>query len=380
MTKLQELQQELFNLKAKATGMLEEKDITAQELQQVNNEIQTVKAKIKTVEGIAVVEKAGSQLDPSIKETTDANARYEKALFNSLSGKATNDDIQILNNMRASLGSEIAADGGYLVPVNQQTQINELKRSSSSLRELVTIEPVTTLSGSRVLEKDAEHVPFGVIGEGTEIPGSENPQFDGVSYKVAKYGGILPIPNELLVDAGTKLRGYLNRWLAKKSVATENGLIIEVLKTFKKKVISGIDDVKDTLDKELDPSLSAISVVILNQDSFNYFNKLKDTQGRYILETDPKNPTGKILAGRKVIVFSNRILKTVTNKAPVIIGSLKEGVVLFDRQAISLLATNIGGDSFKNDRTDIRAIMRMDVKKFDEKAIVYGEIDLTVGA
>ncbi|MGL5592333.1 MAG: phage major capsid protein, partial [Cetobacterium sp.] len=61
--------------------------------------------------------------------------------------------------------------------------------------------------------------------------------------------------------------------------------------------------------------------------------------------------------------------------------SLKEGVVLFDRQAISLLATNTGGDSFINDRTDIRAIMRLDVKKFDANAVVYGEIDLSsVGA
>lgn len=377
MTILQQLQQELFNTKARATQMLEQVGVTKTELDSINQEIQTIRAKITVAEGMEGGTKQGKQLGKSIGDATDTNARYEEALFNSLGGKATIEDITLLTETRAALGSEINQDGGYLIPINQETQINELKREMTSLRDLVTVEPVSTLSGSRVLEKDAEHTPFGVVGEKTKIPNTNNPQFDPVEYKIKKYGGILPIPNELLVDAGAKLRGYLNKWLAKKSVATENGLIITVLNTFIKKAISGIDDIKDILDKELDPTISAISVALLNQDSFNYFNKLKDTQGRYLLEIDPKNPTQKLLSGRRVIVLSNRTLKTVANKAPVVIGSLKEAVVLFDRQAIALKATDVGGDAFENDRTDIRAIMRMDVQKFDEKAIIYGEIDLS---
>lgn len=389
MTKLQQLQQELFNLNARALTMLDENGLTEQQLTEVNNEIKTLKAKIKiaketesqNVNTNETNTREGQVLDNNLGGKTEINARYEEALFNSLKGKATIEDVGILNEVRAALGSEIAADGGYLVPVDQQTQINELKRETTYLRDLVSVEPVITLSGSRVLEKDAEHVAFGAIGEKEAIPESSNPQFTPVSYKIIKYGGILPVPNEMLADTGTRLRGYLNKWLAKKSVATENNLIVEALKTFTKKAISGIDDVKDILDKDLDPSISAMSVIILNQDSFNYFNKLKDTQGRYILQTDATNPTKKLLGGRRVIVLSNRTLKTITNKAPVIIGSLKEGVVLFDRQTISLLATNTGGNSFLNDRTDIRAIMRFDVKKFDEKAVIYGELDLTaVGA
>ena len=387
MTKLQQLQQELFNLKAKATQMLDEEGRTKEEFTQISNEIQTVKAKIQTLnestnpQQVGVNARVGGELNPNLGGDLDVNAKYEQALFNALKGKATLEEITVLNEVRASLGSEVGADGGYLVPVDQQTEINELRRETSSLRELVTVEPVTTLSGSRVLEKDAEHTAFNAIGENTSIGNTNKPQFDPVEYKVKKYGGILPVPNELLADVSTKLRAYLNRWLAKKSTATENSLIISILETFTKKAITGIDDIKDVLDKELDPAISSLSSVILNQDSFNYFNKLKDTQGNYILEKDPKNPTKKLLSGRPVVVLSNRILKTKTNKAPVIIGSLKEGVVLFDRQAISLLATNTGGDSFINDRTDIRAIMRLDVKKFDANAVVYGEIDLSsVGA
>lgn len=387
MTKQQQLQQELFNLKNQAREMLDKEGVTKEQFDEINNKIQIVKAKLKTLEETTPEDEVNPQNRNGEKivkvggiEPKNTSARYEEALFNALKGTPTAEDAEILREARNSLGSESQADGGYLIPIDQQTQINELKREFTSLRDFVTVEPVSTLTGSRVLEKDAEHTSFNAIGENTTIGNTTNPQFEPVEYKVKKYGGILPVPNELLADASAKLRGYLNKWLSKKSTATENTLIISILETFTKKAITGIDDIKDVLDKELDPAISSLSSVILNQDSFNYFNKLKDTQGNYILEKDPKNPTKKLLSGRPVIVLSNRILKTKLNKAPVIIGSLKEGVVLFDRQAISLLATNTGGESFINDRTDIRAIIRLDVKKFDTNAVVYGELDLSAGA
>lgn len=387
MTKQQQLQQELFNLKNQAREMLDKEGVTKEQFDEINNKIQIVKAKLKTLEEAIPEDEVNPQNRNGEKivkvggiEPKNTSARYEEALFNALKGTPTAEDAEILREARNSLGSESQADGGYLIPIDQQTQINELKREFTSLRDFVTVEPVSTLTGSRVLEKDAEHTSFNAIGENTTIGNTANPQFEPVEYKVKKYGGILPVPNELLADASAKLRGYLNKWLSKKSTATENTLIISILETFAKKAITGIDDIKDVLDKELDPAISSLSSVILNQDSFNYFNKLKDTQGNYILEKDPKNPTKKLLSGRPVIVLSNRILKTKLNKAPVIIGSLKEGVVLFDRQAISLLATNTGGESFINDRTDIRAIIRLDVKKFDTNAVVYGELDLSAGA
>lgn len=387
MTKQQQLQQELFNLKNQAREMLDKEGVTKEQFDEINNKIQIVKAKLKTLEEAIPEDEVNPQNRNGEKivkvggiEPKNTSARYEEALFNALKGTPTAEDAEILREARNSLGSESQADGGYLIPIDQQTQINELKREFTSLRDFVTVEPVSTLTGSRVLEKDAEHTSFNAIGENTTIGNTANPQFEPVEYKVKKYGGILPVPNELLADASAKLRGYLNKWLSKKSTATENTLIISILETFTKKAITGIDDIKDVLDKELDPAISSLSSVILNQDSFNYFNKLKDTQGNYILEKDPKNPTKKLLSGRPVIVLSNRILKTKLNKAPVIIGSLKEGVVLFDRQAISLLATNTGGESFINDRTDIRAIIRLDVKKFDTNAVVYGELDLSARA
>ncbi|MGL5427088.1 MAG: phage major capsid protein, partial [Cetobacterium sp.] len=145
-------------------------------------------------------------------------------------------------------------------------------------------------------------------------------------------------------------------------------------------LISTIDDVKDVMDVKLDPSISAIAKVVTNQDGFNYLNKLKDSQGNYLLEKDPKAPTKKLLNGREIIVLSNRILASVgttDKKAPLIIGSLTDAIVLFDRETIELKSTDVGGDAFKKNRIDMRAIMRLDVKKFDSLAVVYGEIPIS---
>ena len=55
---------------------------------------------------------------------------------------------------------------------------------------------------------------------------------------------------------------------------------------------------------------------------------------------------------------------------------MADAVVLFDRQATTLEGTSVGGDSFLRDSYDIKAILRMDVQKFDPQAAVFGELTL----
>jgi HK97 family phage major capsid protein len=66
------------------------------------------------------------------------------------------------------------------------------------------------------------------------------------------------------------------------------------------------------------------------------------------------------------------------DKAPIIIGDLKEACVMFDRQTLSIMASNTAGDAFLSDVTLFRAIEREQVKMRDEEAIVYGQI--TIGS
>lgn len=386
MTKLQQLQQEMFNLKTEARNIMNREGATEAEINEVTNKITQLQAKINLEiqigEGDATAPQArnGQQLARANLDggDTEPSARYEEAFYNALRGRATVEDREILETR--NLSSSVPADGGLLIPVDQQTSINELKRQFSSLRDLVTVEPVTTLTGTRVLEQDAEHTGFEKLVEGTEIGKTTAPKFDSIAYTIENYGGILPIPRTLLQDQTANLRNYLNRWLAKKATATENKLILDVLNTFPKSNISTIDEAKDAIDVTLDPSLSIVAKVVTNQDGFNFLNKLKDSQGNYLLEKDPKNSTKKMLNGREVIVLSNKILKTTgttEKKAPLIIGSLKDGIVLFDRETMELASTEVGGTAWNTNAVEMRAILRMQAKKFDSKAVIFGEIPIT---
>lgn len=384
-----ELRQDLVKLQNEAKDLIGNKDATTEQVNAKAAEIETLKAKIKMQEAIENAEKEetenklGAGCGNMIHTEPEKNAMYEDAFYNAIAGRAlTPEQNAVLLDVNNALSSGVKEDGGYLIPIDQQVTINELKREFEPLEGMVTVEAVSTLSGSRNLEKDAQHTPFVEFTEGDQIPETDAPQFVNITYQIKDRGGILPVPNNLLSDNKANLQAYLNRWLAKKSVATRNKLIIDLLNTKAKTVITGIDDVKNVLNVTLDPTISSMAQIIMNQDSFNAFDKMKDTEGKYLLQPDPTNPTKKLLSGRPVSVISNKTLPTRTDSgtskkyAPVIIGSLKEAVVLFDRQAMSLLATSIGGTAFGKNRTEIRAITREDVKSFDWSAVAFGEVEV----
>lgn len=384
-----DLKQQLVTLQNEARELVKNEDAKAEQIDAKATEIENLKAKIKMQEQIEDEEQQNAEnkiglggMKP-LEDGVDDKATYEDAFYNALAGKLlTAEQGEVLTKFNNALSSSTGEDGGYLIPVDQQTEINELKRAYEPLENLVTVEPVVTLTGSRNLEKDAQYTPFAEFAEGEDVPASDTPQFVNITYAIKDRGGILPVPNNLLADNKANLKAYLNRWLAKKQVATRNKLIVDLLKTKAKTALTSIDDVKNVLNVTLDPAISAMSQIVMNQDSFNTFDKMKDGDDKYLLQPDPTDPTKKLLAGRPVKVVSNKVIATRTDEAtskkyaPVIIGSLKEAVVLFDRQAMSLLATTIGGTAFGKNRTEIRAITREDVKGFDLEAVVFGEIEV----
>lgn len=382
MDKIAEYKQMLAKAKAEARALVDKQDATLEEINAKKEEVRTLKAKIAALEESIDEPTPDDNPIPVTVTEPENKSEYKAALYKMVRGKALSTDELALLNTQNALSSNTGENGGYIIPKDNVTKINELKRSFPALEKYVRIEPVTTLTGSRVLEKDALHTPFQVFTEGDDVPISDSPQFETVSFAIDDRGGILPVPNSLLQDTDVALENYINKWLAKKSVATRNSLILTLLNTLEKVPVADIDDLKDILNVELDPAIAAMSKIFTNQSGFNALDKLKDLDGKYILQPDPlKSTKNMFLFGLyEVVVFSKKIMPNRNDgenyQAPCIIGSLEEAVVLFDREQISLLATNVGGDAFKKNRTDIRAIEREDVKKFDAAAVVFGEINV----
>ena len=185
--------------------------------------------------------------------------------------------------------------------------------------------------------------------------------------------------NELLADSSENVKATLIDWIGNESRITRNKLILEALEGKEKTPIASIDDIKKAINVTLDPAFLPNAVVVTNQEGFNYLDTLVDGNGQYILQADITNASVRRLFGKyPVHVISSKDLPMADGKAPFIIGDLKEAVVMFDRQTLSVMASNVAGDSFLSDVTLFRAIEREQVKMRDEEAIVYGQI--TIGA
>ena len=250
----------------------------------------------------------------------------------------------------------------------------------------VNVEPVKTLSGSRVIEVDADSTPWQDVDEGEEFPEEETPKFRLIKYKIGKKGGILKTTRELLMDSAANILAYLNKWIAKKSRATRNAAILKKLKEItagKEVAVSSFDDFKDVFNVKLDASIAQSSIILTNQSGFNYLDKLKDKDGNYILQPDVTDKTKKMLFGEyPVHKVSNKTLKSIEAegivKHPVYMGDLKEAITLFDRERISIELSTEAGDLWAKDLTGIKVRDRFDVQSVDETAVIAGEITETV--
>lgn len=291
-------------------------------------------------------------------------------------------------------GSNSELGIGITIPEDIRTDIIELRRSADNLEQYVNTEGVTTNSGTRNIEVDAESVPFDNVDEEKDFPEMDEPKFKQIKYAIKKKGGILKITAELLEDTATNIMAYINKWIAKKTKATRNAMIIKVMDAMtkgKEVAVENLDSLKDIFNEELDPAIAEAAIIITNQSGYNYLDKLKDKDGNYILQKDPTLQTkGKLLFGEyPIIKLSKKTLKSekIMNsdghtvdgyKHPVYCGDLKSAITLFDRNVLSIDMNDKGAGLWDKDMTGIKVRDRFDVQPVDEAAIIKGQILETV--
>lgn len=364
-----------------ADNRIDEAESATEELKAIRREFDIVQTMNDVVPAAAPFGGMPQQEEVKDVDTTHVFAQLLRNRHDSLSDTELSFAKSMAVRNAANMNEGAGEAGGFIVPTDEQTKINELKRALNPLSALVRVENVNTMSGTRVLEKASDMTPFASVAELAAISEIDGPKFTQVKYAIKKFAGILPISEELLADSDQNLLAYVNGWLAKKSVATENAQILAVLKTLTKAPLTNLDGIKEIMNVTLDPTISLMSSVLTNQDGFNFLDKQKDTDGRYLLQPNPLDSTQKLLFGKPVTVVSNKVLPTDASvasakKAPVIIGSFTDAVVLFDRQATTLTGTSVGGDAWKRDSYDVKAVTRIDVQKFDDKAVVFGELTI----
>jgi len=325
-------------------------------------------------------------------KTKDIANAFVNAIKAGIGKKAiAESDMQLLDSMNEGTDE----DGGLTVPQDISTKIKELRRSDDALENLVNVETVTALKGTRVIEKAADQTPFDNVDEEAQFPDISTPQFEKIAYSIKKKGGILKVSRELLQDTAENIIAYLRKWIAKKAKATRNALIvaqINIITTGKEVAVTGIDDLKKIFNLTLDPAIAVGAKVVTNQSGFNWLDTLKDTDGKYVLQQDPTKATqmllfgkypitsvsDKVLGNKKIFELDGTTVKS--NKFPIICGDLAEAITIFDRESLSIEMSTEAGDLWGKDQTGIKVRERLDIQTVDESAIVKAEFNQVVGA
>ena len=267
-------------------------------------------------------------------------------------------------------GKTGAGNGGLTIPDDIQYAIHKLVRQFATLQNLVNVESVTTTTGSRTYEKLSDITPMTDLDDETAaIPDMDDPELTLIKYAIHRYAAIQTVTNSLLKDTVENILAWLSDWVAKKVTVTRNTKIIEAMgKPSKKPTIANFDDIKDLENNTLDPAIMASSSFVTNQSGYNVLSKVKDAEGRYMLQRDVTQPDTYRLDGKTITVVADKWLPDISGAHPLYYGDLKQGITLYDREHMSLLSTNIGAGAFEHDLYKVRVIDRFDVEVIDDGA------------
>ncbi|MGQ2225655.1 phage major capsid protein [Fructobacillus fructosus] len=362
--------QKVADLRAEMQAMAVNDDVTVEQIEAKNAELANAVAKrdlAKENLDAETAEMAKEVVDTKAQPLTKQEAD-QKANFVNDFKKMVTGDRSFMNSVNSTI-DENGTNAGLTIPQDIQTTINTLKRQYESLEELVRVEKVGTLSGSRVYEKWSDVTPLqNLDADDAEIGEIDSPKLTLIKYLIKRYAGIQTVTNTLLKDTAENILAWLTSWVAKKVVVTRNQAIIAQLdKAPKKATIAKFDDIKDLMGK-LDPAIHMTSYFVTNQSGWVALSKVKTGTGKYLLEPDPTQPDHYTVLGHELKIVSDRWLPDVSGNHPLYFGDFSQAITLFDRENMSIATTNVGGGAFTTDTTKLRVIDRFDVQPTDSEA------------
>lgn len=220
-----------------------------------------------------------------------------------------------------------------VIPVDRITKPEKQPETVVDLRQHVGRVPVTTGTGSYPILKANKNKMISVA-ELAKNPALANPEFTKVNYEIATYRGYIPVSQEALDDSDIDLGGLVAEHIQRQSLNTSNAAIAAKLQTATAVSVTGIDDLKDIVNVKIDPAY-AIKFVA-SQSFFNELDKMKDNDGRYLLQQDVTVASGYKLLGREVVVMADDVIGTKAGDKVAFVGDPSLFVKFFDRQQASV--------------------------------------------
>ena len=305
------------------------------------------------------------------------NSKGEKQNMEKTIIKPENEETKAQKEVRSFEGyikshgqqrSGLATDGAQaVIPSEVVTPVFEGANAKQNLAQMATVKQVSTGSGKYPISIP-DPTKFLATKEELATIQDVDASVKDVAFTAKTYAGKIYLSNELIDDSAIDIKAEVQSQLQQLVLNTDNHNVISLLQTLSSKKATNVDDLKKIKNTEIDPAVlgSNGSLVITNQDGYNYLDTLKDSQGRYLLTEDVTAQSGKALFGLPITVVSNAVLPDVTSQFPVFIGNLPQTIAVFRRNNI---ATN--WEQFDSYSQGLAVIYRGDYEFIDKNAMQY---------
>ena len=220
-------------------------------------------------------------------------------------------------------------EGAVVIP-KEILDVQKVPNDPAQLASYVNRVAVTSGVGSLpVLAKNTARLAS--TAELAENPELAKLSLTGVDYKALTYRGVLPVSMEMLQDA-PEIESVVAEYVAEAKVLTEQYKIGEVLQKATPVAVSDVDGIKDAFNKGLS---NYNRMFVVSESFFAEIDKIKDAEGRYLLQDSITAPSGKSLLGSPVVVVADDVLGKA-GEAHAFVGDVKAFALEAMRSDISI--------------------------------------------
>lgn len=342
-----ELTKQLDEVNAQITALEEEK-------QKLEDELAAIEEDEQPQEENEEAER-GAQKTMSKREKIKNN---EEMTYQERAKKAINGYVH--RQERAVTGFK-TTDGEVLIP-EEILQAYKKPVEQVDLKQYVRTVKVNSKNGSMPVIKRAEGT-MNTVEELAANPELAKPTFTEVKYDVKTYRGYVPVSQEVIDDADYDVTGLVAEAINDQTLNTTNKAIATVIKGLTAKSVTGVDGLKDLINKDIKKVYNV--KLYVSASLYAALDKLKDKNGRYLLQDSITAASGKMLLGKEVVVLDDDVI-AASGEMKGFVGDLSAAVTYFDRVQTTVRWTDneIYGQL-------LAGVTRFDVQKVDTDAGFY---------
>ncbi|TYC50725.1 phage major capsid protein [Weissella muntiaci] len=298
MDQIKKFEQEIADLKAQIATLQGAKDLPDSETESDDEETRNDDEELNSADDAGVKK----------EEVTTKKEETRSGLLGGKNMKSTVAKSKEVTAFLAYLKGEEVRDGvttvdGAVVIPKQILDIQKVPTDETTLSAYVN--RVAVASGVGVLPILAKNTArLASTAELAENPEIAKFNLGEVDYKAVTYRGVVPVSMEMLQDA-PEIGSVISTYVAEAKSLTEQYKIGEVLQKATAVKVAGVDDIKDAFNKGL---ANYTKMFVITESLYAEIDKMKDADGRYLLQDSISSASGKQLLGAPVLVVADDVL------------------------------------------------------------------------